>query len=52
MGEIVTPYQLFQIAATWFAGRLALEWKPRPRELSQQILTDAGFSGPFWSLPG
>ena len=52
IGEIVTPYELFQLAGPWFEGRLDLEWQPRPRQLSQEILTAAGFRGSFWSLSG
>lgn len=36
----------------WYDGRLSLDWEPRPLELSQQLLTDAGFEGKFWSLTG
>jgi hypothetical protein len=50
VGAIVTPSQLHQIAQRWFEGRLALDWKPRPLHLSQQILAAAGLTGPFWSL--
>ncbi len=52
MGEIVTPHELFAVAQHWFEGRMALDWKPRPRELSQQMLHDAGLRGAFWSLSG
>jgi hypothetical protein len=50
IGEIVMPDELHQLAGPWFEGRLALDWKPRPRESSQEILTAAGLRGPFWSL--
>ena len=52
MGVIVTPHELHQLAGPWFEGRLALDWEPRPREASQEILTAAGFRGAFWSLSG
>jgi hypothetical protein len=52
VGAIISPADLHRLAHDWFEGRLALEWKPRDRELSQQILHDAGFRGPFWSLTG
>ena len=41
---------LWSLARTWYEGRLAPDWKPRSRDASQQLLTDAGFAGPFWSL--
>jgi len=41
---------LWSLAKTWYEGRLAPDWKPRPRDASQQLLTAAGFIGPFWSL--
>lgn len=31
---------------------MSLDWKPRPQEASQQLLTEAGFEGKFWSLAG
>jgi hypothetical protein len=46
------PHELHTLAGPWFEGRLALDWKPRPRESSQEILTVAGFRGSFWSLSG
>lgn len=52
MGAIVPAVNLWLLAHHWYDGRLALEWKPRPQEASQQLLTDAGFEGKFWSLAG
>jgi hypothetical protein len=52
IGEIVPAVNLWLLAQHWFDGRLAMEWKPRPPEASQQLLADAGFAGKFWSLAG
>jgi hypothetical protein len=52
VGAIVPAVNLWLLAHHWYDGRLALEWKPRPQEASQQLLTDAGFEGKFWSLAG
>jgi hypothetical protein len=52
IGAIVPAIDLWGLAQHWFDGRLALDWKPRPPEASQQLLTDAGFEGEFWSLAG
>jgi hypothetical protein len=43
---------LWALSRYWFDGRLTPEWKARPRELSQELLADAGFVGSFWSLAG
>jgi hypothetical protein len=43
---------LWRLSLHWYDGRLSPDWKPRPRELSQELLSDAGFKGPFWSLAG
>ena len=52
IGAVVPAADLFQLAQRWFEGRLSLDWKPRPLELSQQLLADAGLEGKFWSLTG
>jgi hypothetical protein len=51
VGAIMPAANLWPLAERWFDGRLSPDWKPRPRDLSQQLLSDAGFVGPFWSLP-
>jgi hypothetical protein len=40
------------LARRWFDGRLSPDWRPRPVEWSQEQLSDAGFTGSFWSLKG
>jgi hypothetical protein len=32
--------------------RLSLDWKPRAKESSQELLTVSGFEGKFWLLTG
>lgn len=41
---------LWALSQSWFDGRLSADWKPRSRAASQQLLSDCGFAGPFWSL--
>lgn len=51
VGAIMPVANLWFLSRRWFEGRLAPDWKPRARDASQQLLTDAGFTGPFWTLP-
>lgn len=50
-GAIMPVSNLWFLSQRWFEGRLAPDWKPRSRDASQQLLTDAGFVGQFWTLP-
>ena len=50
IGAIMPAANLWHLSKQWFEGRLAADWKPRPRDRSQQLLTDAGFVGEFWTL--
>ena len=50
IGAIVPAANLWLLAERWYDGRLSPDWKPRPRDASQQLLTDTGFVGAFWSL--
>lgn len=50
VGAIMPVANLWQLSQHWFEGRLSPDWKPRPREWSQELLSDAGFTGQFWSL--
>jgi hypothetical protein len=52
IGALVSPADLHRLGHDWFEGRLEMAWKPRDREVSQQILADAGLTGSFWSLSG
>jgi hypothetical protein len=51
IGAIMPAANLWYLSQNWFEGRLSADWKPRSREASQQLLSDAGFVGPFWTLP-
>ena len=50
IGAIMPVANLWQLSQHWYDGRLSPDWKPRPRELSQDLLRDAGFTGAFWTL--
>jgi len=43
--------KLWALARPWFHGRLAPDWKSKSTDQKQQMLTDAGFTGAFWTLP-
>jgi hypothetical protein len=51
IGAIMPAANLWYLSQHWYEGRLSPDWTPRSREHSQQLLSDAGFVGPFWSLP-
>ena len=51
IGEIMPASNLWFLSQSWYEGRLSFDWKPRSREASQQLLSDAGFVGAFWTLP-
>jgi len=50
IGEIMPAAKLWALSQNWFEGRLSRDWKPRSGAQAQQLLTDAGFIGSFWSL--
>jgi hypothetical protein len=50
-GAIVPVDSLHRLAERWYGDRLDPDWRPRTREESQQILTEAGLTGEFWQLP-
>jgi len=47
---IMPVMNLWRLSQYWYDGRLSPDSKPRPRQLSQELLSDAGFTGSFWSL--
>lgn len=51
IGEIMPAANLWKLAQPWFEGRLSRDWKPRSTGQKQQLLTDNGFVGSFWTLP-
>jgi hypothetical protein len=52
IGAIMPASNLWYLSQRWFEGRLSPDWKPRSLQQSQQLLDDAGFTGPFWKLKG
>lgn len=50
IGAIVPAAKLWALAQHWYDGRLSPDWRPRPREFSQELLADAGLTGSFWAL--
>jgi hypothetical protein len=41
---------LWALSRSWYEGRLSPDWKSRSVDQSQQLLTEAGFIGSFWTL--
>src|SRR3954453_2351654 len=44
------PTQLQARARRWYGDRLDPDWRPRTPAASQELLNEAGLSGPFWRL--
>jgi hypothetical protein len=49
-GAVIPITKLAELAAAWWADRVAPDWQPHTREQNQRILDDLGLTGPFWSL--
>ncbi len=49
-GATVPISQLADLAAAWWADRLAPDWRPHTIEQNQAILDAVGLTGPFWRL--
>ena len=41
---------LWPLTTRWYGTRLDPDWRPIPADELQQMLTDAGLTGPFWQL--
>ncbi len=42
---------VLRLARGWYTDPRVEAWRPRTRDESQRVLTDAGFVGDFWQLP-
>jgi len=42
---------VLRLARDWYADPRSESWRPRSRDESQRVLTEAGFVGEFWQLP-
>ena len=49
-GALLSLEQQWQLASTWYRGRLAREWRRRTPEEAQRIFEDVGLQGDFWRL--
>jgi hypothetical protein len=49
-GATVPLAQLQALARRWYGDRLDPDWRPRTPAASQELLNEAGLSGPFWRL--
>jgi hypothetical protein len=50
IGEVIPASTLWTLSRSWFDGRLSPDWKARSIDQSQQLLTEAGLIGAFWTL--
>ena len=41
---------LAQLSNAWWGDRLAPDWRPRSRAVSQAILDGLGLTGSFWNF--
>jgi len=51
-GDAVELERLWALSLAWYGDRLDEDWAPRSRDAAQAILSEHGFTGPFWALPG
>ncbi len=50
-GATMTPAQQWDLARTWYSGRMEETWRRRTPQETQQIFASVGLTGPFWELP-
>jgi hypothetical protein len=50
-GESIPIDSVLRLARGWYTDPRSADWRPRTRDESQRVLTDAGFVGDFWQLP-
>jgi hypothetical protein len=50
LAATMTVDQCWTISATWYRGRLALDYQPPPPEARQALLTSVGLNGAAWIL--
>ena len=49
-GAIVPLDQVWRLAHSWYANRLAEDWRPRTPEATEQLLSTLGLTGDFWRV--
>jgi len=50
-GESMPIDAVLRLARGWYTDPRSATWRPRTRDESQRVLTEAGFVGDFWQLP-
>ncbi|KAK8154556.1 hypothetical protein IWX90DRAFT_489980 [Phyllosticta citrichinensis] len=50
-GYIAPARAVWQLAGPWYGDRIEPDFQPHTRERNQELLSDVGFNGPFWTLP-
>jgi hypothetical protein len=50
-GTSVPIDAVLRLARGWYTDPRSEDWRPRSRDESQRVLTEAGFVGDFWQLP-
>lgn len=46
----MTLDQCWAVSATWYAGRLDLDWQRPPVQRYQALLREHGLVDPFWEI--
>ncbi len=49
-GGLLTPGQQWQLAAAWYANRLAPDWRRRTPDEAEALFAQVGLEGDFWRL--
>ncbi|TMD20115.1 MAG: hypothetical protein E6I98_05805 [Chloroflexi bacterium] len=51
-GAVMTPEQMGRLADTWYHDRDDPEWRRRSADEAEEVFTEIGLKGDFWSLTG
>ncbi len=49
-GEVFSLGQLWDLARTWYSGKLSPRWRRASLAEAQRVFDGLGLSGPFWRL--
>ena len=49
-GAQLTPEQQWRLADTWYADRLAPDWRRRTPDEAEALFAEVGLEGDFWRL--
>ena len=49
-GALFSTEQMWRLARSWYADRLAPEWRRRTRQEAETLFAEIGLRGDFWRL--